>query len=320
MKIAPVSSLPFPIFRYAKRYITPGRLLRLLAVLFMLLEGCRTEVPFYPNPDIRFVDVPGYLDHDTTLLLHDTVRVGLVAMTGSNHELTHLHITIRRDTVATHIDTGLFTNELDYSRAIIKGIAASETWSFYVRDRDSRKSDEISISLHLDTASTWSPVDHLPSVVMGAQANTNTGSFYSLTAQQTRNLEDAFADQASINLLYYDEPVSGDENTIASPGANVDASIFTGIQGLSNWTVRNTTRFLFEADIVPEEFDNCLNDSLILANTFDFETGKRKAKNLKPGQVYAFVTDSGRKGLFKVVDVEGREEGFVEISIKMARR
>jgi len=294
------------------------RTLALTTLAFFIFNGCKPETN-YANPDIRFVAGPGFLSQDTVLMLNDTVNIGIIADTGSDQELTHLHISINRDSVESKIDTALFTKHLEYSRIIVKGIAASETWTFYVRDRARRKSEAISLTLGLDKSSQYGKIDSL-TLVLGAQDHPEKGSFASLANGKVYNTSDAFADQGRIHLVYYYDPVTGDQNTVASPGANIDGSIFNGPEGLSNWSVKNTTRFNPAGNLTAADFDRCRNDSLLLTNTFDFETGKRKAKTLTPGQVYSFVTDSGIMGLFKVNSVTGKQDGTISLTVKMKKK
>ena len=196
-------------------------------------------------------------------------------------------------------------------------MANNEKWSFYVRDRDGRKSNTLSILLQKDSNSVYGNISHLPEINFGAQNNNDYGSFFSLSNGQIYHQDDAFNLQSAINLVYYYDLIEEDENTIASPGANIDASFFPGQTGITNWTIRNTTRFELRENLIDSDFDQCQNDSLILHNTFEFASGKRKSKNLEDGNIYAFVTESGIKGLFIVHEVEGEEEGRIKISIKM---
>lgn len=301
--------------RIAKKIIT----LTFSAVLSYMFIGCEEEDDkSYPPPQIQFITESGFVYQDTTLMLGDSARIGISAKTNSNEPLTHFNYTIiQDDTNITSIDTGIYTNNFRYQKLITKGISYEETWQFYVRDRDSRKSEVISITLKKDSASIFGEIIHIPSIVFGAQNNNSEKSFYSLSTQQLYSLDEAFNNQGKIDLLcFFDD--EGDENTVSSPGANINESVFPGPHGLINWDTRNTTRFVEMEELSAADFDACSNDSLILANTFTFSSGKRKAKNLVPGDIYSFVTGIGeRKGLFKVIDVQGQDEGIVEIAIKM---
>jgi len=64
--------------------------------------------------------------------------------------------------------------------------------------------------------------------------------------------------------------------TIASPGANIDNSVFPGTSGLSNWAIRKTSRFK-TANITEQDFMNATNDSLLIV-VYGQSDGNRKAK------------------------------------------
>lgn len=288
-----------------------------VAIVFFL-HACKEEDKTYPVPEITFINDSGYVFQDTTLLLSDFVKLGIAAKTNSNVELTHFNYTlIEDDTNITSVDTGVFTKEFSYALNISKGIAFKDKWEFYVRDRDSRKSNVISVVFTKDSASIFGNIINIPSLIFGAQLNNAYKGFFSIEAKQLYSLEEGYNNQELINLLYFYDFFDGDENTISSPGANIDESVFPGSYGLLNWATKNTTRFIEQANITLADFDACQNDSLILANTFTFSSGKRKAKNLAAGKIFAFVTEKGKRGLFKVIDVQGTDGGYVEVALKI---
>ena len=158
---------------------------------------------------------------------------------------------------------------------------------------------------------------NIADIEFGAQGNTEKGQFYSLQKEKMMTQTEAYLDQGRIDLLYYYDTVDEDEHTIASPGANIDPSIFGGGDySVTGWGTKNTARFI-EANISEDEFFASTNDSLILANTFDFNSGKRKAKKLAAGKIFSFVTDTQLKGLFLVKDVQGEENGSIKIDVKL---
>ena len=285
--------------------------------LSLFIISCNKTEPSYPAPEIHFITTDGFTFADTTLLLGAKVKIGFSAGTNSPDALTHINITSLRDTVLTSFDTGIYNNQFDYILNLSKGVALEEKWQFYVRDREGRRSETIEIRLKKDSASIFQNIRILDPVILGAQNNENTGSFFSFTNETVYPLQTAFGMQDQIHLLYFYDLIEADQHTISSPGANIDASVFPGESGISNWTVRNTLRFLQMENLLVSDFENCRNDSLIEFNTFVFTSGYRKAKNLVPGNIYAFVSDTGRKGLFLVKSVDGNETGSIEIAIKM---
>ncbi|MBU1010258.1 MAG: hypothetical protein KKD74_08995 [Bacteroidetes bacterium] len=293
-------------------------LLSLSIILVWITAGCSKDLPsLAPKPGIHFITDSGYVFHDTTLLIGQTIRIGIEANANGSYPLTQLSIIALADNQVMAIDSGIYTNRLSYSGFVTKGISATESWRFYVRDRGGNQSDTISLTLHTDEASVFGPITTVPSLEMTAQNHLDARSFYSLAQNSTYSLESAYINQEFIDLLYYYDAIETDANTIASPGANIDASVFPGEFGPANWTTRHTVRFIQRPLLTPADFNACQNDSLILANTFVFSSGYRKAKNLAVDQVYAFVTEAGLKGIFQVTQLEGQDEGSITVSIKM---
>jgi len=241
--------------------------------------------------------------------------MGLEASTGSNVNLTHLHIDIEYDDETTSLDSGFSSGTLNYDRTISKSSSELETWSFYVRDMDGRQSDTLSLTLAKSAESEYGAIKRYNNVSLGAQNHSAKGGFFTSSDGTIYSLDDAFLNQAKIDLVYYYDIVESDKNTLASAGANIDNSIFPGSSGLENWTTINTARFILAEEVAAEEFSASANDSLILFNSFEFDAGKRKAKKLNAGDIYSFVTDNGIKGMFKIITVDGQEAGYIDCDI-----
>lgn len=286
----------------------------LILFLFMLVTiySCKKEENAYPPPSIQFITGDGYVSNDTILQLGETFKIGVKAE-NPDVNLTNFIIKVESDEIETYLDSGMNTPSLNYEKTIIKGIKAVEKWVFIIRDKDG-KSAEISLNIQKDTASAYGNIFYYPSIIMGAQ-NNSIGSFYSISEDSVYNLESAFNNQNKIDLCYYYDFIETDENTIASPGANIDESVYPGANSLSNWTRRRTTRFKL-TDLTDNDFQHASNDSLLIA-AYGQSEGKRKAKNLQGGNIFSFKNEDGKLGLFKVNSVSGTDEGFVDISIKV---
>ena len=301
-------------YRYAKHYISlrMNKLLTILVLLIFVISACKKEESNHPPPSIRFVTESGFVYHDTTLALGETFKIGILA-DNPNVNLTNFIIRVESDIIETFLDSGMNAASLDYEKVFTKGIKNSEKWTFIIRDRD-LKSSEISINIKRDTSSAYGNIVYFPAVEMGAQNNI-TSSFYSLSEGEVYTLEVAYLNQDIIDLCYFYDFIDTDENTIASPGANIDASVYPGDSGLDNWSTRRTTRFKF-TELTEEEFENATNDSLLIA-TYGQSEGKRKAKNLQSGNIFSFKNQDGKTGLFLVHSVIGTDEGTINISIKV---
>lgn len=155
-------------------------------------------------------------------------------------------------------------------------------------------------------------------VTLGAQDNTDMGGFYSFTTEKVYNMADANTNQASVDLLCFYELTDSHQNytTLSSPGANI-TDIFTGDDTPENWTTLNTTYFYelnVDATVLsPTAFDALVETDAMIETLFNSEEAKRKAKDLQVDDIYAFETEDGTNGIFKVVSVVGGETGYVQI-------
>jgi hypothetical protein len=299
-----------------KRNTTPTVICSMIIVLFMILFfSCHKDDDKGIGPAISFRVDTGYVFKDDTVLIGKTFNVGIIAEKGDAN-ITNFIIKVSNDSTVTYLDTGLNAASLNISETIIKGIAPKDTWTFIVRDKSGNQS-EISFNIYADSSSLFGPIITIPSIILGAQNNTTIGSFLYIKNNLVYSLYQAYAIQDSIEICYYYDFLQGENNVIASPGANIDASVYTGTYGLANWTVKNETRYFLTA-FTDNDFANLNNDSLLIATyTPNVTSFKRKAKNLVAGNIYAFHTAKNKLGLFEVLNVNGTDAGTVEIKIKM---
>ena len=297
------------------RRFSVGKLVRTAtacAVAALLLVSCNKEDDGLP-PLLALLSDSGLVYQDTELNPGAAFTVGLRADMGSQ-VITNLYIArFRQGEWEVMLDTGIHHEWFVYYRNLNKGVYPEEYWIFRVKDKGGRWA-EVSFTLKNPAGSTYQPVRTIPSLVLGAQQCTTNGSFLDVNHARVYFQDSAFLVQDSIELLYYYDP-AGDANTISSPNANIDPTIYTGASGLSNWTVKHECKFL-ETAISAATFDAVANDSLLIA-TFDAINAKRKAKNLVAGEVYSFKTAHGKFGLFKVNDVQGMESGTIDVTIKI---
>lgn len=291
-----------------------------ISVLFILIgllfSGCNKEGNDNNiAPTIQFITDSGFVYKDTILKTGDKFKIGIICK-GVSHNITYFNYILTNEKGKNSVDSGMNSTGFRWETTLIKGSSKSEIWSFFVRDRESNSSDTIRVKITLDSNSVYGKINFVPEVILGAQSNSVYPEFYSLITRQTYNAAPAFQNQSLIDLVYYYDPITGDNNSIASPGANIDSTLFTGPWPIQSWSVKNTTRFEFTT-ITSAVFNSSNNDSLILSNTFPYASGKRKAKNLIVGNIYSFVTQSGKKGIFKVNDVSGMDAGSIKLSLKI---
>lgn len=164
-------------------------------------------------------------------------------------------------------------------------------------------------------------------VKLGAQDNTSIGAFYSVSENKVYTQAEALNNQAKIDLLCFYENTDTHQNmtTISSPGANI-TGIFTDDNGdeyFTSWTTKNTTYFTLPAtDLTVEQFDQLKDGDTVIASYYDetVTSGNKKAKVLAVDDIYAFKTQGGIYGLFKVIELSNPESvaGWIKIEIKIA--
>jgi len=283
-------------------------------VLFIVsIFSCRKNNDDGIGPTIAFKLDSGFVYKDDTILIGKTYNVGIIAQKGDVN-ITNFIIKVSNNSTTTYLDTGMNVSTLDINKTIIKGLAAKDTWTFIVRDKNGN-SASVSFNIFADSSSVFGSIVTIPSIILGAQNNTSIGSFLDIKNKLVYNLDQAYAIQDSIEILYFYDAIQTDANTIASPNANIDASVFPGTSGLTNWTVKNETRYL-QTSLSASDFESFYNDSILIA-TYNETLAKRKAKNLVAGDIYVFRTAKNKLGMFKVLNVTGTDAGTVEIKVKM---
>ncbi len=289
----------------------------LLAICFIMLipfVSCKKDKDNSTGPEIRLKTEQGYTSKDDTLMTGAKFRIGIIADAGSTN-ITNFIIKCNNE---IFIDTGFNMSSLNFDRFIIKGINNIDLWTFIIRDKEG-KSASLSFTIYKDSNSVYGEIKFYSSILLGAQNNVSVGSFLSLADSKVYKQDEAFSNQQLIEILYYYDNIQADKNTIASPGASIDASVYLGSTGLANWSAANkNTTYFVKTGVSTTEFDAVRNDSLLLSSYRESD-GKRKAKILKAGDVYSFKTQSLKYGLFKVVSVTGAETGTVVVDIKVQK-
>ncbi|MBU0489623.1 MAG: hypothetical protein KKA07_09920 [Bacteroidetes bacterium] len=264
------------------------------------------------KPEIQILCESGYICENAILGPGEDVELKF-SYSANGAPVTCFSQRLFSESSTTVVDSGIYAENGTFIVRISKSLVLLEKWEFFVRDRNGNNSDTIKIELHLDTAAQFGQITRIGSATLGAQTSTTAGSFFGISSATVYDAQQAFQNQTQINLVYYYDFITSDANTIASPGANIDTSVFSGQYNLPNWTTLNTTRFV-QTSVAENDFLSATHDSIILANGFVFASGKRKAKNLTAGDVYAFDNEVNT-GLFLVRQVSGTGDGSITIEL-----
>ena len=277
------------------------------AILF--LSACKKEQLSDIQPTIELKVASGFISEDTELGAGVQYKVGVIASAENGENLTNIIIKSNGNTI---FDNGYNAPSLAEEITLTKSNEASEKLTFIIRNK-ARMADSISITIKKAEVGFGSIIKY-SSVILGCNENSNIGNYYSLANNLVYTQSEAFNNQDVIDIIYFFDP-AGDENALGSPGANL-TGILTGSDAPDNWTILPTTRYSRSPiSIKADEFDNALNDSLIIANLFT--DGGRKAKTLSTGQFWGFVNNENKYGIIKIEDVTGQSTGTLQFSLIM---
>jgi len=278
--------------------------------LFLVVVSCENKPESGEKPSIRLLRGCCTISTDTAISPGETMAFAIEAKAG-DFPVTQLSVRVISESMQTYFDTGMFVNDIIWDGEFVKSFNDNETWEFVIRDRYSQESS-VSIEIANDTISGLGQIITLENIVLGAQ-NNETGGFYSLDSNAVYPASEAQLHQEIIDKVYY--YYGEDENVIASPGANIESDVFSADIHPANWDIRNTTRYI-PLDYSIQDFDVIQNDSTLIASYLEGE-GKRKAKNLIPGNVFSFKTHELKFGMMKINEVNGAENGTISIDVKI---
>lgn len=186
----------------------------------------------------------------------------------------------------------------------LSGITQDMTLTIEVIDNEDKTS---SASVDIEVAE----IAGYDIVLMGAQNNADYGSTASLVTGQVYKIsgDEAKNNSANIDVVYY----FGAKNAaLYSPSQeDIQATSFN----ITSWSVINSTLFTastmststFDAVTTVAEIESAGTPSLDVI------------PELAVGDVVAFVTDDGKKGILKVSALEATASGTITLSVKVER-
>jgi len=281
------------------------------AILVSFSFACETnETKLNIAPVLSLKSTEGYTAADAFVAAGAKFKLGIQATANGGANLTQLLVYSNNTSV---LDFAFNASTLDKDAEFTKAEIEDEKFSIIVRNAESL-SDTISLNIKKEGVK-YGEIVEFSSIMLGGQHNTNVGAFGSLQNGLVYLQSIASTNQSLIDLAYYYN--STDLNTLAAPGSNL-TGIYPSTNSPETWEVKNTSYYSRAVlNISADAFSKCKNDSLIIANAFT--DGGRKAKGLAVGQIWGIQTQKGKKGLIKVLEVNGTETGTVKIAVKIQK-
>lgn len=188
--------------------------------------------------------------------------------------------------------------------------AGTNTIIFRAVDADNQATSK---TIMVTVKESAGPIESRTAIMFGAQNNGSVGSSYAVGEDMVYKVADAKTNAAKVDFIYYYGATN--KSTIASPS---DATVEQfSIFDVTNWAKRNMTHF-GATTMSSADFDAITNDAEIVAETQNITN--TKANMLAVGNVVAFETEDGIKGLFRVEEINGTDAGSIKINIKMQKQ
>lgn len=289
----------------------------LFAILIMasvpFITSCGTDTEATP-PTIMLNAGVGYTATDVTVPANTELKIGVIG-TATSAKLTNLKITQTGSTTALE-DTTFSSDNYNRDYTITApSTVGNTTLTFTLTAADGETSKAT-----LTITTTAALINTYTAILMGGQLNPDLGSFYSTGTNTVLKVGAATAAPASVDFGYYYGETF--EATISAPS---DAAItgVTNFDAIGGWATRNATKMKFLMTAL--DWATVTDETAILANATSLTNTKQD--HLEVGNVVAFETAStstnpGKKGLFKVIELNGTTAGTdrsIKIEVKIQK-
>lgn len=293
-------------------------LLSILLTGLFVLPSCSDDddtTPMDPNPAMNFFGGSGYVSGDITIPILTDFKVGITAAssTESGAKLTKFQVTRVFDNKPTIIiDSTINTSSFTYPEIYItsNGDAGTEKFYFTITDKNG-KTKELSFTITTTDIASPGPINTWSMKILGAQQNATGSSFASIDGT-IYTLPEAKLNSAKIDWLYFHGAVN--LATLAAPDDPDAQSVYSTSNGPGSWAVKNPTRFKKIGTAVDW---NAITDDEIILDLTSSGVDQTKINMLAKNDVLGFLAANGKRGLIKVEDITGEEDGTITISVKV---
>ncbi len=297
--------------------MTNSRLIIIFIVFLianLLVVSCKKEVG-NTLPELKLKSSINYTTDKTYITAHQ-IKFGILAL-GKDANITNLVIKCSgKDFTKTIFDAGYNTSILDIDKSFTNVWGDTLEWTLTVMDKN-RNFNTLRLTTY-DTSKIYDPINQYQNIELGMQnnitlpqlLNASSGSLYSI-AQGQQNAQ-------LIDVLCYYYITSGQPSYTFSSAGDQDAPTYYST--ISSFNPKNYTDWDYATQISVAAFDNCNNDSLLIA-AFHSGAGfsSRKYKFADAGKVVPFKTAGGKTGLIKVISVSGNEAGKIVFDLKIQK-
>jgi hypothetical protein len=262
-----------------------------------------------------------YTQNGASIPVGGIIRIGVLA-SGAGVPLTYIRIDriTGKDTL-TQLDRGIFvgTEGLDADFTFSKDTSVMELWQIMVMNSD-RDTAFKTLTIYKGTGTAYGPIQYFENLKLGFQSGHSFGHFLDVNTGSIFDEATVSGHEGQIDLLAYYYITSGlSSPTFTCPGYTAATGYYPQ---LAAWTIKNNTLYDYHTSdndlITTAQFDAATNDSL-LVTAYKPDKVSGNCKYGYTGKVIPFKTQEGKYGLIKVIHADEKEDGVMEIAVKVQK-
>lgn len=249
------------------------------------------------------------------------ISIGVMA-SGAGVPLTNIRIDrLSGSDTLTQLDRGIYAgNEgLDADFTFSKDTSATELWRIMVMNSDRDTAIKTLLVLR-GSGTAYSPINYFSSIKFGLQGNNAIGHFVDVNTGNVFDANSVAGHESEIDVIAYYYITSGlPSPTFTCPGYTAAIGYYPQMSG---WPVKNSILYDYQTSdnnlVTTDQFDSALNDSL-LVSAYKPDKVSGNCKYGYTGKVIPFKTQEGKYGMIKVLQADEREDGTMEIAVKIQK-
>ena len=262
-----------------------------------------------------------YTQNGAFISVGGSIKIGVLA-SGAGASLTYIRIDrISGGDTLTQVDRGIYIGSegLDADYSFSKDTSSIEQWVVLVMNAD-RDTAIQRLTFYKGSGTAYGKINSFDDIKLSFQGNHTNGHFLDVHTGNVFDETTITGHESEIDILTYYYITSGlSSPTFTCPGYTAAVAYYPQ---MNTWKVKNTTLYDYRTSdnnlVTVAQFDAAQNDSL-LVTAYKPDKVSGNCKYGYTGKVIPFKTHEGKYGLSKVIHSDEKEDGVIEIAIKVQK-
>ncbi len=299
--------------------------LALIVLFASLLIACDKKEDA-KAPNVSLSQSEAYTQEDEIVSIGEAIKFRIIA--DSEEPITNIVIRyIANNEEHIKIDSGLYSNSLDFTRTFWQETKLDAKWEIQVMNKE-RQTAITTLNISGDPNSTYGAINEYKNLSIGMQNSTSTNPWFDAQVAYSYPSDSGLIVQNEVDFLAYfkysvDNNVNRPSPTFSSPGEDDNGlgELYEEYYPeLLNWDTRNYTAWDIRANngVNLQNFEQCHDDSLLI-HSYDDTWGKKKYKWLEAGLFIPFQTKTGKHGIVEIISADTVADGKITFNMKIQK-